>query len=67
MFLGLSERLGGATAAMSARRQESLVRAPKSPVKLGYFCGKPYQDEVKICPGMELSSYFCQIWNLYRR
>ena len=33
---------------MSARRQESLVRAPKSPVKLGYFCGKPYQDEVQI-------------------
>ena len=31
---------------MSARRQESLVRAPKSLVKLGYFCGKPYQDEV---------------------
>ena len=33
---------------MSARRQESLVRAPKSPVKLGYFCGKPYQDEVPL-------------------
>ena len=38
---------------MSARRQESLVRAPKSLVKLGYFCGKPYQHEVIVIrPGM---------------